>query len=228
MRQAAKKRIKYGVLTLLLAVGLSFSCTYTTAKYYKNYTIPVPVDAAIWSCDISSEIFTEASFFIGGLSPGNSVVKEIILDATLGEFPTLYTMSFSTFGNLPIDLYLYVDSAVTGNTAAVFDRPEPYTDDNGNGQYDFGEEFEDYNGDGVWTQGDRLLASGAYDISIVPAIEPVRVNVGGPNYIAPPGVATHFYLVIDWQTLPPYKDEIFSGDVDYINVTVTTVQEKPA
>lgn len=73
----------------------------------------------------------------GGENPGltrEEQVRAIIADRTMG----LVDMN-----NTQIDTLIYPNFDSVG-------KPEPYTDDNGNGQYDNGEPFTDINGNTQW------------------------------------------------------------------------------
>lgn len=54
-----------------------------------------------------------------------------------------------TFGSLDPDA-LDVETRVFDQFATIGEEPEPYVDDNGNGQYDAGEPFTDENGNGQY------------------------------------------------------------------------------
>ncbi|MGB7406802.1 MAG: TadE/TadG family type IV pilus assembly protein [Pacificimonas sp.] len=61
-----------------------------------------------------------------------------------------------------MDTYSSPDAAPTiivknfGGSVGDVGPPEPYDDDDGNGQYDVGEPYEDLNGNGSWNSGDHL------------------------------------------------------------------------
>lgn len=79
-----------------------------------------------------------ARFGITGYVPQGTTredkIKSIIADATIG----LVDMS-----KVEVQTLVYPSFADIG-------KPEPYTDTNGNGQYDIGEPFTDINGNGQW------------------------------------------------------------------------------
>ncbi len=104
------------------------------------------------------------------------------------EQQILNIIESNTLGLIDMDK-LVMETLVYENFADV-GQPEPYIDENGNGQYDTGETFTDINGNGVWDE--DMGAAG----------------LGGP------GDVVVYRLSYDWPIIIPLFEPIFGDTVN--------------
>ncbi len=120
----------------------------------------------------------EASRYgITGSQPEGVTREEMILDIVEGN-----TYGILDMAELDMETLVYDSFGSVG-------QPEPFTDENGNGQYDDGEPYTDVNGNGGWD--DDMGAAG----------------LGGP------GDVVVYRLSYDWNIMIPLFEPIFGETV---------------
>ncbi len=143
------------------------------------------------STTIESAVFQASRYGItaGPVAPGVSRedrVLEIVERRTLGlvdmEDVDLETLIYSDFSNIG--------------------KPEPFTDENGNGRYDAGEPFVDVNGSGAWEA----------DMG--------RAGLGGP------GDVVLYRLTYDWGIMTPFMRGVLGEAVR--NTSSVAVRNEPS
>ncbi len=106
-----------------------------------------------------------------------------------------------------IDNFLDTDNititTLVYDTFASVGQEEPYTDDNANGAYDFGETYQDINGNGQWDN--DMGASGA----------------GGP------GDVVVYRVTYDWSVLTPIIRQLITTDGNFPLESSLAVRNEP-
>ena len=128
------------------------------------------VDAALESAALEASRYGTTGASRAGTTRRDEVMR-ILKDNTFG---------FVDNGNTKVEILVYPGFDDIG-------KPEPYTDANGNGQFDAGEPFGDVNGNGQWD--DDMGAAG----------------LGGPDDVVV------YHVMHDWGVLVPLLKPMLDG-----------------
>jgi Flp pilus assembly protein TadG len=131
-----------------LRAGTLWACQRGAAALEFAFALPILILIMAGIFDLGMALFAEvlmegavrdtSRLGITGYSPDGEDRDTLILNALRTD-----TLGLINVNNATITHKVYDDFSDIG-------KPEPYADDNNNGQYDLGEPFNDVNGNGQW------------------------------------------------------------------------------